>query len=84
MKVKELIEKLKVIDGELEIYLQKDAEGNGYESLYYVYDRGIIIDECGDINIYQRDWTADQACIDEEEWEQIKQDESRYCVVLAP
>jgi hypothetical protein len=33
MKVKELIEQLSEMDPELEVILQKDAEGNGYSPL---------------------------------------------------
>lgn len=33
MKVKELIEELKKVDGDRVIILQKDAEGNGYSPL---------------------------------------------------
>ena len=44
MKVKELIEILKTQDQDTEVILQKDAEGNGYMSLYDywngVYDEG--------------------------------------------
>lgn len=34
MKVKELIEELSKMDGEREVILQKDGEGNGYSPLY--------------------------------------------------
>ncbi len=35
MNVRELIEHLSKLDPELEVYTAIDAEGNGYNSLYY-------------------------------------------------
>lgn len=34
MKVKELIEELQKVDGELEVIMSSDAEGNSYSPLY--------------------------------------------------
>jgi len=36
MKVKDLVKALQELDQELEVITAKDAEGNGYNSLYYL------------------------------------------------
>lgn len=83
MKVKDLLEALKELDPEMEIILQKDSEGNGYSPLAGADPDGIYIAEttwCGDV--YDSNWTADGADMEEEEWDEIL---SRpRCVVLYP
>lgn len=83
MKVKDLLEQLKDLDPEMEIIMQKDSEGNGYSPLAGADPEGIYIAEStwsGDV--YDASWTADDACMDEEEWEEIQA--QPRCVVLYP
>lgn len=73
MKVKELIEELTQYDPELEVIMQKDAEGNGYSP---------CCGTCGDaVYIAETDWsgeaydttlTAEEMDLEEDEWNKIK------------
>lgn len=69
MKVKELIEILKDVDPEREIYMSRDSEGNGYNSLW-AYDTEALYD--GDGSMYDSDWSAADVDMDEDEWEEFK------------
>jgi len=83
MKVKELIEKLLKLDGDTDIILQKDSEGNGYSPLDGVDSNAVYIknsDYSGDI--YSLQWTHDDACMSFEEWNELKK--QKKCVVLYP
>jgi hypothetical protein len=81
MKVENLIELLSKLPPDMDVILQKDEEGNGYTSLEYV-DPNCIFIEC-DGDMYSTDWTADDCCLEEHEWELMKQ-ENPKCVVLSP
>jgi len=73
MTVKELKEKLKNYPDDMLIIMQKDAEGNGYSPLDSLGNTSIYIPEkpwYGEV--YNTDWTADEACIEPEEWEKMK------------
>ena len=83
MKVKELIEVLQTLDPEMECIVQKDSEGNGYSPLAGADSHGIYIAETtwyGDV--YDSNWSAEDADMDEEEWEEILK--MPRCVVLFP
>ena len=83
MKVKELLEVLAGVDPEAEVILQKDAEGNGYSPLHVADPDAVYVSDCtwsGDV--YSMEWSADDACKTEEEWNTIKA--MPRCVVLAP
>ena len=73
MTVKELKEAIASLPDEMEVVLQKDSEGNGYSPLAGVDPDAVYIAETtwyGDA--YSMDWTADDACMSDEEWEGIK------------
>ena len=73
MKVKELKSILKSLPNEMEIIIQKDAEGNGYSPLVEANHNAVYIPETtwyGDM--YYTEWSADDACMEEEEWNKIK------------
>lgn len=83
MKIKDLIEQLKDLDPEMEIVLQKDAEGNGYSPLAGADENCVYIAETtwyGEV--YDTTWTSDDADMDEEEWAEILA--RPRCVVLFP
>jgi hypothetical protein len=63
----------------MDVILQKDEEGNGYSSLEYVDADCIFIDD----EMYSTTWTANDCCLEINEWEDIKK-ENPKCVVLAP
>ena len=84
MKISELKEVIKQFDDDMEVVLQKDSEGNGYSPLADVDGDAIYIAEStweGDV--YSAGWTADDACMEPDEWEEFKASNPK-CVVLAP
>lgn len=78
MIVEELIEQLKELDPKSEVYLQIDQEGNGYNKLRVVDGECVWEDE----TIYSLYWSAEDADLYEDEWEEIKG--KNKCVVLSP
>lgn len=71
MNVGELIDFLRGFDPETEIILQKDAEGNGYSPLAGA-DTGIYVpDSTYSGYFYDKDWTADDCCMDEDEHREL-------------
>lgn len=72
MTVKELKEAIATLPDGMEVILQKDNIGNGYSPLADVHPDAVYIPETtwyGDV--YSMDWTADDACMTDEEWEEI-------------
>ena len=84
MKVKELIKLLSDYKNQdAEIILQKDAEGNGYSPLEGAdNDTVYISDSTYSGEVYSTVWTADDADMEQEEWDKIKA--MPRCVVLYP
>jgi hypothetical protein len=83
MKVKELKELLNEFDNELEIILQKDSEGNGYSPLSGADNNSVYIaDSTWSGDVYSANWSADDACMDDDEWEELLK--RPRCVVLWP
>jgi hypothetical protein len=83
MKVKELIEQLSELDPEMEVIMQKDSEGNGYSPLAGTDPDCIYVAHttwAGDV--YDATWSAEDACMDEDEWEEIIA--KPRCLVLFP
>jgi len=73
MNVKELKEAINDLPDDMEVILQKDAEGNGYSPLWGADPDAVYVPETtwyGDV--YDMKWCADDACMEEEEWEEIK------------
>jgi hypothetical protein len=73
MKVIELKEAIKDLPDDMEIILQKDAEGNGYSPLEGADPNSVYIPETtwyGEV--YSMERTADDAEMEEEDWEEIK------------
>ena len=82
MKVRELIEALKGVNGEMEVILQKDPEGNGYSPLADADSECIYVAREG--SVYSTGWTSAEAGFrDEAEWQKFKYSHSK-CVVLSP
>lgn len=69
MKVKELQKLLKTKDGEMEVILQKDAEGNGFSPLEDVYEAAYEPDNSWS------GWVIDDDDVDEDD---------DFVVVLVP
>jgi hypothetical protein len=53
---------------DIELMIQTDDEGNGYRPLNGVDGNCVWFNN----NIFDRGWTAEDADMDEEEWEEIK------------
>ena len=57
----------------MEVVLQKDAEGNGYSPLAGVDPDAVYIpDSTWSGEVYSMEWSADDACMSDDEWEEIK------------
>jgi hypothetical protein len=83
MKVKDLIECLSTLNPESDVILQKDSEGNFYSPLRGAdADCVYMPDTTYSGNVYSMDWSADDACLDDDQWEKIKA--KPRCVVLYP
>jgi len=68
MKVKELKELLNILPDNMEVILQKDAEGNGYSPLSGGDSDNIYVSNSSySGKIYDTNWTADDCCMSEEE-----------------
>lgn len=73
MNVAELKEILKDLPDDMEVIVQKDSEGNGFSPLAGADPNSIYIAETswyGDV--YDAAWTADECCMDMEEWEELQ------------
>lgn len=83
MTVKELIEELQKLSPNAEVILQKDSEGNGYSPLFAVDgDAVYAADTTWAGVVYNTKWTAEESCMEPDEWEKLKQ--QPRCVVMAP
>jgi hypothetical protein len=72
MKVSELIEELKALDPDMEVIVQKDSEGNGYSPLAGVDPGAIYVaDSTWSGEVYEAELTADEVCMEEDDWQEI-------------
>jgi hypothetical protein len=73
MNVKELKEAIADLPDEMEVILQKDSEGNGYSPLSDADANAVYVpDSTWSGDVYSMDWTAEDACMEEEEWNDMK------------
>ena len=64
------------------LIMQKDAEGNGYSPLYGIeFDVVYVPEESYYGYVYRMEDSADDNCMDEEDWENAKRDHSGYAVL---
>jgi hypothetical protein len=77
MKVKHLIKKLNELDPNMELVLQRDPEGNGYDDVSGIDGDCFWFDE----DIYSTEWTAEEAGFDEDEWEDILSKVEKVAVI---
>jgi len=86
MNVKELKEFLNSLDPEMddcELILQKDSEGNGFSPLSDVSANYVYVpDSSYSGDVYSKTWTAEDACMTEEEWAELLK--KKNCIVFAP
>jgi hypothetical protein len=82
--IKELKKAIVDLPDEMEIILQKDSEGNGYSPLAVVDSECIYLaDSLYSGDVFSTDWTAEDANLEEDEWEDILNNHKR-CLVFAP
>lgn len=81
MKVKELIKFLKSVDQNLNVVLQCDSEGNGYSPAagaeFAIYDEN-------NGAVYSLKYSAEDCCLEDDEWEKMKKSKKAQCVVIWP
>ena len=72
MKVKQLRDLLLNLPDDMEIILSKDAEGNHFSPLAdYNADSIYVADTTYSGDVYDDSWTADDAVVDEERWQEM-------------
>jgi len=82
MKVREVIEELQKMDPELDVILQKDGEGNGYSPCAGASDRCVYrAESTWSGEAHDLDDSADDMCLDEDEWEAYKKKHPQVCVL---
>lgn len=86
MNVRELRDFLAQLPDDMPVILQRDPEGNGYapaagadSDCIYVYEGNFY----GDASVYSTDWSAYDADMGLQEWEEFKNNNPRV-VVLFP
>ena len=88
MNIKDLKKLVAEIPKEMdnaEVILQKDAEGNGYSPLAGVDTNAVYVpDSTWSGDVYSKDFSADDNCMEKDEWEKIKANPKLQCVVLFP
>lgn len=73
MKVKELKEAIANLPDDMEVILQKDSEGNGYSPLSGAdADCIYVADSTWRGSVYSMEFSAEDNCMEEEEWEELK------------
>jgi hypothetical protein len=82
MKVRELIEELSKFDPDAELIMQKYAEGNGYSPLAGVDTGYYIPDSTWSGLFYDDEFTAEDNCMDDEEYAELIK--SPLSIVLFP
>ena len=73
MNVKDLKEAISDLPDDMEVILQEDSEGNGYSPLAEADCDAVYVPITtwyGDV--YSLQWSADDAAMDDEEWEILK------------
>lgn len=81
MTVYELIKQLENLHPMIEVHISSDPEGNSVR-LLTAADLQINMPDTD--NWYDPNWTADEACLEQEEWSALKQNVSAYKVILFP
>ena len=81
MTIKELKETIAALPDDMEVVVQMDSEGNGYNTAEAA-DPDCVWSPHGD-TILSTKHTADQNCLEEEEWARILEKSPRV-LVIAP
>ena len=82
MKSHELA-KMLLENPDVELIMQKDGEGNGYSPLSGIeFDVVYVPDSTWSGDVYSKDKDADDNCMEEDEWETLKNTNSGYAVLF--
>lgn len=85
MKVKDLKEDLKGLPDDMEVILQKDAEGNGYSPLAGTDSNCIYVPETTWYGaVYSLDWGYEDVLMENDEWDELKNDKDKQALILYP
>ncbi len=72
MKIKELKELLETLPDDMDVILQKDSEGNGYSPLAGGDNEAVYIPNITwSGEVYSTKWSAEDACMDDDEWKEL-------------
>lgn len=81
MKSHELA-KMLLENPDVELIMQKDAEGNGYSPLEGIeFDVVYVADTLYSGEVYSKEYAAKDNCMSEEHWGQLKRTNSGYAVL---
>ena len=73
MTIKELKREIDNLPDDMEVILQKDGEGNGYSPLASAdADMVYIPETTWSGEAYAMCWSADDCCLSEDEWKEMK------------
>ncbi|HET8688536.1 MAG TPA: hypothetical protein VFM18_18135 [Methanosarcina sp.] len=67
-----------------EIIMQKDPEGNGFSPMSGIEMDVVYIEDhpyFGEPEVFSKDREAEDHCLDENEWEELKKTNSGYAVI---
>lgn len=81
LTVRDLKEIICGLPDDMQVVVQRDSEGNGYNSAYAA-DPNCIWDQHGE-EILSTNYTAEQNCIEPEDWEKMLKESPRV-LVIAP
>jgi hypothetical protein len=76
MNIGELRKIIEGLDDSTEIIMAKDVEGNGYSPLDQCRQWLYVPKSTWAGNVYDPSWSADDACMTDDEWEKIKAKDS--------
>ena len=83
MTVADLKDALNLLPDDMQVILQKDAEGNGYSPLSVADINSFYVPESDYAGeVFNADWTADDHGMEEGEWEKVKA--RGKCLTLYP
>ncbi len=77
--------KLLLENPDVELVCQKDSEGNGYSPLAGVdFNVMYIADSTYSGECYSGEWSAEDACMEPDEWDEMKRNHMNKHAVLYP
>lgn len=69
--IKQLKEAISNLPDDMVVYQQGDPEGNSFRPCSGIDPTAIVVKEDGEYVIYDTQWTASDACMTEEDWQEI-------------